>query len=137
MTGHTPFSRLRDKMRPAARADAERLADKLRADMPLHSLRRALELSQAQLAETLELDQPGISRLEKQTDMLVSTRGRYIGAMGGRLEMRAVFPTGEVTIGGLGAIRKPAPRAKSRTPQRPRSRRPRAGATAPAASTLR
>lgn len=135
MTGHTPFSRLRDKMRPAARAEAERLADKLRAEMPLQSLRRALELSQAQLAETLELDQPGISRLEKQTDMLVSTLGRYISAMGGRLEMRAVFPTGEVTIGGLGAIRKPATRTRSRAPQRPRSLRFRSGTTAPDGST--
>jgi DNA-binding XRE family transcriptional regulator len=135
MTGHTPFSRLRDRMRPAARAEAERLADKLRAEMPLHSLRRALELSQAQLAETLELDQPGISRLEKQTDMLVSTLGRYITAMGGRLEMRAVFPTGEVTISGLGAIRKPAGRARSRPAQRSRPRRARGGTAAPAESS--
>jgi hypothetical protein len=131
MTGHHPVSKLFNKLTPARRAKVERLASEMAAEMPLQSLRRALDLSQVQLAETLNLDQPGISRLEKQTDMLVSTLGRYISAMGGRLEIRAVFPQGEVAISGLGDIRKSAALAKSTALAGPRPRRTRRKAAAP------
>jgi len=40
------------------------------------------------------MDQGNISRLEKRTDMYLSTLRRYVEAMGGVLEIRAVFPDG-------------------------------------------
>ena len=66
--------------------------------MPLHQLRNARKMKQTRLAEVLERDQGNISRLEKRTDMYLSTLRSYIEAMGGVLEIRAVFPDGDVKI---------------------------------------
>jgi transcriptional regulator with XRE-family HTH domain len=66
--------------------------------MALEELRDALRLTQRQLAATLKVDQSAISKLERRTDMYVSTLDRFIEAMGGRLEIRAVFPQGSVRI---------------------------------------
>lgn len=74
----------------------------LLADMPLHELRRARELSQEQLAETLGEKQPSISKLEQRTDMYISTLRRYIRAMGGDLDIVARFPEGNVRISQFG-----------------------------------
>jgi transcriptional regulator with XRE-family HTH domain len=69
------------------------------AEMPLLQLRNAREMAQTRLAEVLEMDQGNISKLEKRTDMYLSTLRSYIEAMGGVLEIRAVFPDGVVKIG--------------------------------------
>ena len=50
------------------------------------------------LAQTLNVDQSAVSKLEHRTDMYVSTLRRCIAAMGGQLEIRAVFPQGTVRI---------------------------------------
>lgn len=71
---------------------------KMLAELPLHELRRARELSQEQLAQTLGEKQPSISRLEQRTDMYISTLRRYIEAMGGELDIVARFPEGAVRI---------------------------------------
>lgn len=92
------YRELRDRMSPAARAEANVLAQKLREEMALHELRRALQLSQEQLAEILGEKQPSISKIEQRTDMFISTLRRYIRAMGGELEILARFPDGVVRI---------------------------------------
>jgi transcriptional regulator with XRE-family HTH domain len=74
--------------------------------MALDGLRVARQKTQEQLAETLNVDQAAISKLERRTDVYVSTLRRYIEAMGGRLEMRAVFPEGEVRIETFGKLSK-------------------------------
>jgi transcriptional regulator with XRE-family HTH domain len=79
-----------------ARSDARYL--ELRAEMALEELRDALRMTQQQLAHTLNVDQSAISKLERRTDMYVSTLERFIEAMGGRLEIRAIFPAGSVRI---------------------------------------
>jgi transcriptional regulator with XRE-family HTH domain len=66
--------------------------------MPLDELRAARELTQEHLAQIFKVSQGAISRLERRTDMYVSTLGKFIEAMGGKLEIRAVFPTGSVRI---------------------------------------
>ena len=104
MTGRHKFSDLTAKMPPERRARITREAEKLRAEMPLHELRNALELSQKHLAEVLHVDQPAISKLERRTDMMISTLSRFVEAMGGRLDIRAVFPEGEVSIKALGDV---------------------------------
>jgi hypothetical protein len=58
----------------------------------------AAPATQTRLAEVLEMDQGNISKLEKRTDMYLSTLRSYVEAMGGVLEIRAVFPDGEVKI---------------------------------------
>jgi len=93
-----PYSILREKMKPAARKKA---ADKTRAllyAMPLQELRHARNLSQEQLAQTLSVKQAAVSKLEKRTDMYISTLRNFIKAMGGDLEIIATFPDGSVQI---------------------------------------
>lgn len=58
----------------------------------LKDLRQAVERTQEELAATLGVGQDTISRLEKRSDMLLSTLRRYIEAMGGKLELVAQFP---------------------------------------------
>ena len=58
----------------------------------LKDLRRAVEQTQHDLAATLGVGQDTISRLEKRSDMLLSTLRRYVEAMGGKLELVAQFP---------------------------------------------
>ena len=50
------------------------------------------------LVAALHVNQAAISKLERRTDMYVSTLRKYIEAMGGELEIRAVFGDGVVRI---------------------------------------
>lgn len=106
MTGHKRFAELVERLPAASRARIGRKAAALRQEMPLHELRAALELSQKHLAEILKVDQPAISRMERRTDMMLSTLSNFVAALGGELELRATFPTGAVRITGLSDIRR-------------------------------
>lgn len=92
------FKELQAKMSPERRARVEERVRKAIKEMALDELRSARELTQAQLAEMLKMDQGSISKLERRTDMYISTLRRYIEAMGGSLQIKAVFPDGEVKI---------------------------------------
>lgn len=95
------FSELRAKMSLQARAEANAIASKLRADYPLHELRRARGLSQEVIAKTLHVSQANVSKIEQRTDMYISTLRSHIRAMGGELEIRAKFPDGDVVVTGF------------------------------------
>lgn len=92
------FSDLRARMTPEARARAEAKAQAMLAEMPLHELRQARGLSQKMLAEVLHVQQPSVAKIEKRTDMYISTLRSHIEAMGGQLEVVARFPDGTVKI---------------------------------------
>lgn len=92
------FKELRAKMRPEARARANAQAGQMIKDMALDELRAARDLTQEHLSALLGISQAAISKLEHRADMYVSTLGHFIKAMGGRLEIRAVFPDGDVKI---------------------------------------
>ncbi len=92
------FSVLLAKMTPAARQQVEQRTQILLAEMPLNELRRARGLSQKMLADALNVQQPTIAKLERRTDMYVSTLRSHIEAMGGELEVVARFPDGAVKI---------------------------------------
>ena len=64
----------------------------------LGELRRARQLTQETLAETLGMSQSEVSKVERRTDLYVSTLRRYIEAMGGELQIFARFPNGEVEV---------------------------------------
>jgi DNA-binding transcriptional regulator YiaG len=92
------FSNLLAAMSPESQARvAERTAELLR-EMPLHELRQARQLSQEELATTLETSQSSISKLERRVDVYVSTLRRYIESRGGELVIIARFPEGDVRI---------------------------------------
>jgi DNA-binding XRE family transcriptional regulator len=68
-----PYSKLREKMKPAARKKATEKTKSMLAAMPLQELRHARNLSQEQLARSLSVKQAAVSKLEQRTDMYIST----------------------------------------------------------------
>ena len=92
------WSELEAKMGPERVAASRARAKKIIEEMPLQQLRNARQMTQTRLAEVLEMDQGNISKLEQRTDMYLSTLRSYVEAMGGALEVRAVFPDGDVKI---------------------------------------
>lgn len=92
------WSEIEAKMSPERRKRLEERAKQIIAEMPLEELRAARHLTQVQLAETMGLTQASVSKLERRTDMYISTLSHFVEAMGGRLEIQAVFPDGAVKI---------------------------------------
>lgn len=102
------FRTLLDQMPPARRARIARRTEVLLAELPLQELRKARELSQDELAASLGVNQATISKLERRTDMYISTLRRFIDAIGGELEIHARFPEGTVVIEQFGDLDHPA-----------------------------
>lgn len=91
--------------------EAERLAIEARTaeliaeEMTLRDLRRALAVTQEELARTMGVRQANISQIEKRTDLLISTLRETVAAMGGSLDLVASFPgRPAVKISGLGDL---------------------------------
>lgn len=95
-------------MSPAAQARAEVRAKAMLKEMPLYELRKARGLSQETLAAVLHVKQGSISKLERRTDMYISSLRSHIQAMGGDLEIIARFPDGEVKISNFHDVENPA-----------------------------
>lgn len=106
------FRELLERMPPERRAAIKEGADKLRAEMALDELREALKLTQESLAESLHVRQATISKMERRSDMLISTLRKIIEAMGGDLEIRVTLPDGVVRINQFGELRKPSMKVK-------------------------
>jgi transcriptional regulator with XRE-family HTH domain len=85
-------------MSPEARERSSRLAAKYRAQMPLDELREARDMTQQHLARILKVNQAAVSKMERRTDMYVSTLQDFVRAMGGELKITASFPEGTVEI---------------------------------------
>ena len=92
------FKTLRNQMSAEAREAARVKARSMLDTMPLSELRQARRLSQQQLAETLNVKQSAVSKLERRTDMYISSLRSFVEAMGGDLEITARFPDGAVRI---------------------------------------
>ena len=67
-------------------------------EMSLPELRQVRNVSQEYLAASMNKKQPNLSKMERSSDMYVSTLCKFIQAMGGNLEIVAHFPDGEVRI---------------------------------------
>ena len=92
------FRQLTGAMPPERQQKLERRFQENLAAMPLDELRKLRELTQLQLGELLGVNQSEISKIEHRSDICVSTLTEYIEALGGHLEIRAVFPDREVLI---------------------------------------
>lgn len=88
------FEQLRARMSPKARESSASEHRRLMEEMSLLQLRKARDLTQAKLAEELHMGQGDVSKLERRTDMYVSTLASYLQAVGADLEIRALFPDG-------------------------------------------
>ena len=94
----TKWRTIREKMDPERQEQIRKRTEELLAELPLQELRQARALSQQELAEVLGLNQATVSKLERRTDMYLSSLRRFIEAMGGELEISANFPEGKVRI---------------------------------------
>ena len=75
-----------------------RAAELVAEEMTLQELRQARKLTQVRLAKTLGITQDGVSRLEKRSDLLLSTLRKSVEAMGGHLSLVAEFPDREPVV---------------------------------------
>ena len=71
----------------------------------LKALRKLAERSQQQIAQSLGVKQPAIVKIERQTDLYLSTLRRFVEAAGGTLELRVELPgTGVMRLTGMGDL---------------------------------
>lgn len=98
MSGRRNFGELRKEIErdPARRARMDKTRKAYDALLHLADLRRSRGLTQAELASTLGVSQPNISKIERGAEgsgeVLLSTLAEYVEALGGHLEVRATFP---------------------------------------------
>jgi hypothetical protein len=87
---------LKDKMASLSPARRQKIAEMTAGlaaeEKSLRDLRQALALTQEHMAEVLGVGQESVSRLEKRSDLLLSTLRGYVRAMGGELRLVAEFP---------------------------------------------
>ncbi len=115
MRAMTNLERIRRKLSPGRRKKVEARAAQLFAEeMTLKELRRARKLTQVRMAKELGISQDGISKLEKRSDLLLSTLRKSVQAMGGSLSLVAVFPDRDpVVLSGI-AQEEPGPKRSAR-----------------------
>ena len=78
---------------PVEQAKAKARGGELIAEeLTLRNLRQAHDLTQERMAELLGVKQENVSRMERRTDLLLSTMASYVEAMGGKLKLVAEFP---------------------------------------------
>ena len=97
------------KLSPAERRKVEdRAAEIIAEEMSLRDLRRARKLTQARVAKALGVTQDSVSRLEKRSDLLLSTLRKTVKAMGGDVRIVAEFPDrAPVVLSGLSEDQRP------------------------------
>jgi transcriptional regulator with XRE-family HTH domain len=102
---------------PAARQAkiAARTQELIAEEMTLRDLRKAQKLTQGQMAAVLKIGQDSVSRIEKRSDLMLSTMRSYVEAMGGSLDLVVRFADrGPVVLSSLGRsgakVRKLLPR---------------------------
>ena len=92
------YSRIPEQRRTAI----EKRTNDAAKELPLHRLREARRFTQKQIAEAMQIDQSRVSKIERRTDVYVSTLRNFVEALGGELELVAKFPDGRVKISKLG-----------------------------------
>jgi len=88
------FNELRERARrtnPDWETNVSERKQAIEDALALAELRQARHLTQIQLAEVLGISQGNVSRLEGRSDIYLSTLRSYIEALGGHLEIAAVF----------------------------------------------
>ena len=71
----------------------------LLSELLLSEVRQQTGRSQQEVADSLGMKQPSLSKLEKQADMQISTLRKIVQALGGELEVLAKFPQGTFKLG--------------------------------------
>jgi len=92
------FENLENQMNPERLARAKAQAKEVMAEMLLAEIRKEAGFTQEEIAKTIGIKQPSLSKLESQDDIQVSTLQRLIQALGGQLELIAHMPGGDIRI---------------------------------------
>ena len=89
---------------PAKRRERiDQLAQEMREEMNLREVRRLRKLTQARLSKKLKIGQEGVSRIEKRSDLYISTLRSYVEGVGGKLKLVVELPDrAPVILAGLG-----------------------------------
>jgi len=121
MTMPTNVDDIIRKLSPAQRRKIEaRAAQLIAEEMTLRELRHARKLTQVRMAKALGITQDSVSRLEKRSDLLLSTLRKTVEAMGGNLSLVAEFPDrAPVVLSGI-ADHDPGPKPTGRKNTRTR-----------------
>lgn len=95
-----------DNLPAGRKARIEEQTEALKAEyLTLQELRKEAGLSQARLSKGLAMPQGNLSRLEKSSDMLLSTLRGYVEAIGGRLHLTVELPDKPpIFLAGLGDL---------------------------------
>lgn len=116
MSGHRPFRELVAKMSPEAQEKIKRGTEKILAELELHELREAMNVTQIDLAHRLKTTQAAISRLEKtDQNVTVRTLTNYAEALGGKLQLCVVLADRTIQLTNLV---KPRPAIRARAGRR-------------------
>lgn len=95
----TPWQEIRGKrIKPEDEPRLTKIREATEAELALASLRKRRKASQAAVAKKLRVSQSNVSQLERSGDPKLSTVADYVGALGGRLEMVAVFEDERIPI---------------------------------------
>ena len=101
-----PFRNLVGSISPERKKKIDSRTNELLREMEIRELRRALDITQEELAVALEMKQSAISRIEHQSDMFISTLRSILSAMGATLKIVASFPEGDIQINQFEDVRK-------------------------------
>lgn len=91
------------KADPARRARVDARKRAMNWALDLADLRVKRGFTQREVASQLAVTQANVSRVEHSDDVYLSTLGNYVAALGGRLEVNAVFPDGTFPLAGEGS----------------------------------
>jgi DNA-binding XRE family transcriptional regulator len=105
MVGRTR-KEIMDSLSPEDRSYVETRTAELRAEVEgLKALRLLAERTQEQIAQGLGVKQPAVLKIERQTDLYLSTLRRFVEAAGGTLELRVQLPgSGVIHLTGMGEL---------------------------------
>lgn len=93
----------------------QRTAELIAEELTLREMRRARRLTQARLSKKLKIGQEGVSRIEKRSDLYISTLRSYVEGVGGKLKLVVELPDRPpVILSGLGEPQREK-RAKNKT----------------------
>jgi hypothetical protein len=105
----------------------QRTAEQIAEELNLREVRRLRKLTQARLSKKLKIGQEGVSRVEKRTDLYISTLRSYVEGVGGKLKLVVELPDrAPVILSGLGedqGRKPPKKKAANRAKSKPKTRR--------------
>jgi predicted transcriptional regulator len=106
MSGRKNFTNLKREVEanPERRARLDRERQFVRTILGLTAMREARGATQRQIAEAWDVSQANVSQIERTQDIFLSTLSKYIAALGGQIEIRAIFPDEVITLLGDGKV---------------------------------